>query len=258
MIQVRYHQLFHRYTDIDFVQQCPFILPVRRPRRPSTLPPLLVFPYHWSVPLSHHLSVLVTVGFAFPMLHCQTLHPFSPYQYLRARPRRHLTTAFKKITTVVGRRSPWIFQRVLQLKYLKLRVGNPYQWLARHQASQPSRVPCEKQLLHEMSFYPAASSCTPMIFALSIYLFYFPCKMAFFSFFLLFCSLIASISACHSERCLPVASRFITVLIGIVSIPIRILFMAYYFLARLARLIKLISCGAFCLGRYIRSRLTVV
>ena len=44
---------------------------------------------------------------------------------------------------------------------------------------------------------------------------------------------------------LPVAGRFVIVLIGNVSISIR---MAYYFPTRLTRLIKFISCGSFLLG----------
>jgi len=67
--------------------------------------------------------------------------------------------------------------------------------------------------------YPAwlllVRPCCCEIFALSIYLFFSRKNGLLF-----FCSLIASIFACHSERCLPVAGRFITVLIGIVSIPI--------------------------------------
>jgi len=77
----------------------------------------------------------------------------------------------------------------------------------------------------ELMLSSLAASCAPLFavryLLLSIYLFFSPAKWPFLY------SLIASISACHSERCLPVASRFITVLIDIVSIPISS--MAYYF-----------------------------
>lgn len=95
------------------------------------------------------------VGFAFPMLPSQTLRPFSPYQRLRARPKRHLITvwppSFKEITTPGGRHFRWIFQGLLQLKCPKLRVGRPSRWQARRQTSQLSRVLYEKQLLHKLT-----------------------------------------------------------------------------------------------------------
>ena len=95
------------------------------------------------------------VGFAFPMLPSQTLRPFSPYQRLRARPKRHLITvwppSFKEITTPGGRHFRWIFQGLLQLKCPKLRVGRPSRWQARRQTSQLSRVLYEKQLLHKLN-----------------------------------------------------------------------------------------------------------
>jgi hypothetical protein len=160
------------------------------------------------------------------MLPSQTLHPFSPSRRLRARPQRHLTIvwppSFKEITTPGGRHSRWIFQRHLQLKCPKLRVGRPSRWEARHQTSQPSRVLCEKQSPHKLIISCLIPSCRCEIYGLSIYLFF-----PFPQIGLISCSLIASISACHPERCLPVAGRFITVLIGIVSIPNS---MAYYFL----------------------------
>jgi len=86
---------------------------------------------------------------------------------------------------------------------------------------------------------PGSFLCTLVVVRYTLYLyiyFLFSRKMAF--------SLLTDcqhISACLSERCLPVAGRFITVLIGIVSIPIS---MAYYFLSRFLRLTKFISCGA--------------
>ena len=166
------------------------------------------------------------VEFAFPILLCRTLHLFNLYQGPRARPRCHPITVWappsREITTLAGPRSR-ISQGLRQSRCLKSLVGKRCRWLARRQTSQPSQVLCEKLLPHEL-FYPAwlllvhARCCE--IYALSIYLFLFSRKMAF--------SLLTDcqhISACHSERCLPVAGRFITVLIGIVSIPIS---MAYY------------------------------
>ena len=163
------------------------------------------------------------VGFAFPMLPSQILHPFSRYQRLRARSQRHLTMvwppSFKEITTLAGRHCRWIFQGVLQLKCPKSRVGRPSRWQAHRQTSHPSRVLCEKQLLHKLILFCLSLSCCCDIRFIYIFIFSFSAKWPFR------CSLIASISACHPERCLPVAGRFITVLIGTVSIPIS---MAYY------------------------------
>ena len=163
------------------------------------------------------------VGFAFRMLPCQTLRPFSRYRRLRARPQHHLIMVWPplcmEITTLGGRHSRWIFQGVLQWKCPKSRVGKPSRWRARHQTSHPSRVHCEKQFLHKLILSCLALSCCCDIRFIYIFIFSFSAKWPFR------CSLIASISACHPERCLPVAGRFITVLIGTVSIPIS---MAYY------------------------------
>jgi hypothetical protein len=163
------------------------------------------------------------VEFAFPTLLSQTLHPYNLYRRLRAKPQRHLTMvwppSFKEITTAGRRHSRWIFPRLLQLKCPKSQAGRPSRWQARHQTSQPSPVHCEKLLPHKLNLSCFALSCCCEIYVLSIYLFFlFPQNG-----FLL--AHIASISACHPERCLPVAGRFITVLIGTVSIPIS---MAYY------------------------------
>lgn len=163
------------------------------------------------------------VEYAFPMLPSRTLHPYNPYQRLRARLQRHLTMvwppSFKEITTVDRRLSRWIFPRALQLKCPKSQAGRPSRWQARHQTSQPSPVHCEKQLPHKLNLYCLALSCCCEIYVLSIYLFFLFLQNGFLL------AHIASISACHPERCLPVAGRFITVLIGTVSIPIS---MAYY------------------------------
>ena len=119
------------------------------------------------------------VASAFLILHCRTSHPFSLCQGLRGKPRHHLITVWvppcKGITTLVGRRSQWIFQRVPQLRCLKSRVGKLCRWLARHQTNQPSRVLCGKQLPLEL-FHPAClvlvrPRCCE-IYVLSIYLFF--------------------------------------------------------------------------------------
>jgi hypothetical protein len=163
------------------------------------------------------------VEFASPIPPSQTLHPYNPSRHLRARPRRHLIMvwppSFKEITTLDRRHSQWIFPGLLQLKCPKSQVGRPSRWQAHHQTSQPSRVLCEKQLLHKPILSCLALSCCCDIRFIYIFIFSFSAKWLFT------CSLIASISACHPERCLPVAGRFITVLIGIVSIPNS---MAYY------------------------------
>jgi hypothetical protein len=146
------------------------------------------------------------VEFAFPILPSQTLHPYNPYRRLRARPQRHLTMvwppSFTEITTVDRRHSPWIFPRLLP-KCPKSQAGKPSRWQARHQTSQPSRVLCEKQLQHEPILFWLFLVAVRYTFYLYIYFF-------LFAKWLFTCSLIASISACHPERCLPVAGRFIT------------------------------------------------
>ena len=163
-------------------------------------------------------------GFAFPILLYQTLHPFSPYQRPHGRPRHPPSTAyrllFKVITMAVGHHSLWTSRRHL-LKCPRLPAGRPCQWPALHQTSRPSRALYGKQLLRELFF-----QCPPLllhpncceIYALSIYLFYF-----FLSFFRKMAILLLTDRqhiACPLERFLPVASRFVIVLIGNVSIPI--------------------------------------
>ncbi len=124
--------------------------------------------------------------FAFLMLPSQTLHPYNPYRRLRARPRRHLTMvwppSFKEITTLARRHSRWIFQRLLQLKCPKSQAGRPSRWQARHQASHPSRVLCEKQLQHKPISSCLTLSCYCEIYVYLYISFFFFRKMAFYLF----------------------------------------------------------------------------
>lgn len=160
------------------------------------------------------------VEFASPILLCPTLHPFNLYLGHRARSQLHpiivWAPPFKEIITLAGRRSQSISQGLLRLRCQKSQVGKRCQWPARHQTSQRSQVLCERQLPRELFLPPGSFLCSLVAVRYSfiyIFIFFFLAKWPFS------CSLIASISACHSERCLPVAGRFITVLIDIVSIP---------------------------------------
>lgn len=164
------------------------------------------------------------VGFASPMRLYQTSPPSSPCQRPHGSRRRRLTTAyrllFKVITTGAGPRCLWISRRH-QSKCLRLPAGRRCQCPDLHQTNQTKQTLYGKQLPRELLFQLGSLLLRPHRCEISAYLYIYS---IFFPFLFspakwLFCySLTASTSACPLERFLPVASRFVIVLIGNVSI----------------------------------------
>jgi hypothetical protein len=189
-------------------------------------------------------------GFASPMPLYQTLPPFNLCRCPRGRPRHHPIMAcllFKVITTAAGHHSLWTCRRYL-LKCPRLLVGRPCQWPALHRTSQPNRVFYGKQLLRKLFFQPGSSLLRPdCCIRLSIYLFYF--------FFLPF--FVFSQNGRYAAHCSPAHPHVLWSVFCLWLVASSLYSsamypflprMAYYLPARLTRLIKFISCGAFLLG----------